>query len=129
MATETIAALKGLTDLITEVKETVTFFKQSVKAGDRLKAEQLKTGSEVLKLKKEVKTRWNSTYYMLDRFVTLYHFIVLVLTDLNGPPIGRTKMDTIQESLPYLSLSKLLRERFRQKNKRLSVNLSRYYVV
>jgi hypothetical protein len=55
MATEAIAARKGLTELITEVKETVSFFKQSVKAADRLKAEQLKTRSECLKLKQEVK--------------------------------------------------------------------------
>jgi hypothetical protein len=103
MATEAIATPKGLTDLITEVKETVTFFKKSVKAADRLKAEQLKTGSEVLKLKQEVKTRWNSTYYMLDRFITLYRFIVSVLTKLNGPPIiGRNKLDTIKEIVTLL---------------------------
>jgi hypothetical protein len=66
MATEAIATPKGLTDLVTKVKETVTFFKQSVKTANRLKAEQLKTGSVIIKLKQEVKTRWNSTCYMLN---------------------------------------------------------------
>lgn len=87
MVSDSFANSNAVADIISEIKGIVTFFKQSVKAADRLRNEQVKAEVPILKLKQEVKTRWNSTYYMLERFLTLNRFIVMVLAEMNGPQI------------------------------------------
>lgn len=51
--------------ILTRVKDIVTFFKQSIKAADSLRA------VSNLKLVQSVPTRWNSSYYMIERFLQL----------------------------------------------------------
>lgn len=61
----------SVSSLIKKVKSIVTFFKSSVKSADALRQ------ATSLKLIQSVDTRWNSMYYMLERF--------LLLADKIGP--------------------------------------------
>lgn len=60
-----VEAVPELALLIDKVKRVVTWFKQSVRASDELRAES------DLKLIQSVDTRWNSTYEMIKRFLSL----------------------------------------------------------
>lgn len=65
-----------------KVKTLVTFFKHSVTAADELRKYETK------KLIQCVPTRWNSVYYMLQRFIELSEGISLVLLKFpKAPPM------------------------------------------
>ncbi|XP_053556003.1 zinc finger BED domain-containing protein 4-like [Bombina bombina] len=61
-------SLKHIQETVTKVKSVVESVNRSTVATERLKATQKQMGLEELKLKQDVVTRWNSTYYMLNRF-------------------------------------------------------------
>lgn len=73
-----------LRNLITKVKDIVTWFKQSNIASNELrKATQKET-----KLIQEVPTRWNSTYYMIERFLELRTIVNnIIIRHKNAPPM------------------------------------------
>lgn len=65
-----------------KVKTLVTFFKHSVAAADELRKHEMK------KLIQNVPTRWNSTFYMLERFIELSERISLILLKFpKAPPM------------------------------------------
>lgn len=68
----------GLNELLTKVKDIVSFFKRSVTASDILKKKT------PLKLIQSVPTRWNSTFFMLERFLKISEFINEVIFYLNA---------------------------------------------
>lgn len=73
--------LKGL---ISEIKTIVTFARQSNVFMEKLRAEQEREGiaeGNVVLLVQSVPTRWNSTYHMLKRFITLSPLIAQVLAN------------------------------------------------
>lgn len=61
-------------------KKIVTFFKQSVSASDELRK------ISNFKLKQSVSTRWNSVYFMLDRFITCSDFIASIIVKFPKDP-------------------------------------------
>lgn len=66
------SALKLENDLINQVKIIVTHFRKSTVANNKLNTYQVNIGnSQPKKLIQDVDTRWNSKYYMLERFVEL----------------------------------------------------------
>lgn len=73
-----------LQSLIIKVKNIVTWFKQSNIASNELrKATQKET-----KLIQEVPTRWNSTYYMIERFLELRTIVNdIIIRHKNAPPM------------------------------------------
>ena len=72
----------GVPELISKVKQIVTFTKHSVAASDELKKVQEKIGKTegtILKLVQDVSTRWSSTFYMIVRFLELSDLLEAVL--------------------------------------------------
>lgn len=73
---------KDVALVIDKVKKLVTFFKQSVSASDELRK------ISNFKLKQSVPTRWNSVYFMLERFITCSDFVASIIVKFpKGPPM------------------------------------------
>ena len=74
-------------ETIRKIKKIVGFFRRSERATEELKEMQMKEWkkreSECLKLIQEVRTRCNSLYEMLQRFLHLYEFVGRVLTKVS----------------------------------------------
>lgn len=71
-------SMTNVRDIITKVRNIVTLIKRSVVASDELKRLQIrdgKTESTALKFIQDVSTRWNSTLYMLERFLVLEEYV------------------------------------------------------
>lgn len=68
VAQKVIENVKKLNILLSKVKTIVTWFKHSVLVSDELRKA---TASKPLKLIQEVPTRWNSSFYMIERFLEL----------------------------------------------------------
>lgn len=68
---EVINKSKELTTLIDKVKMAVGYFKRSAQAWEKLKKFQLQAGKTVKRPLQNVSTRWNSTFYMLERFIEI----------------------------------------------------------
>lgn len=87
VVTKAIEQVDELLEIIKKVKNIVRWFKQSVVASDLLRKAQ-KNDDVQLSLKQEVPTRWNSTYYMLERFLKLRtHVNAIVNTEISAPPM------------------------------------------
>ncbi|KAK3933312.1 E3 SUMO-protein ligase ZBED1, partial [Frankliniella fusca] len=128
------AGADPLRALIIKVKKTVRFFRQSEVARARLdelqKAERGKTESSCLKLIQEVKTRWNSCYDMLERYLLLAPLVNRVILELQRsraskarPPQIMTaeEEDTLKEVKDLLSpLARATLELSTEKNVTLS---------
>jgi len=93
-----------LKQIITAVKEIVTFFKHSVIAADDLRKSQEDSLSP-LKLIQSVITRWNSTYYQLERFLHLSSKIAPILLKHPKAPtmISATQMEYIKDLIIKLN--------------------------
>jgi hypothetical protein len=106
VVSNSIKTLPDLKEIVMKVKSIVTFFKQSVSAYDQLRKLQVqngKTEGTLLKLVQECETRWNTTYYMLKRFIELANFIGMVLFNFAKPPmVTHEELVIIKELLTIL---------------------------
>jgi len=98
VAQNAISSVTGLSLLIKNVKSIGTWFKHSVVASDELR----KVSNS--KLIQEVPTRWNSTFYMLERFIALRPFINdIVNRNISAPPMVCAKdIEEITEIITVL---------------------------
>lgn len=89
--------------VIDKVKTIMTSFKHSVVGADDLRKAQ--PVNNVLKLEQSVPTRWNSTYYMLERLTKLYEYVApFLLKSPKAPPmIDASELVLIKEILTLLS--------------------------
>lgn len=78
-------------DLIEKVKNIVSRFRRSTNASQKLLTCQINSGiKDPKKLIQDICNRWNSTYYMLDRFVELEIYIRSTLGLIDNPPESLT---------------------------------------
>lgn len=86
-----IDALKDIEKTVDKVKQIVGHFRRSTATNGKFINYQKNNGAEPKKLIQDVVTRWNSTFYMLDRFVELENAV-------------RATMGIINANLPVIAL-------------------------
>ena len=77
--------VEGISDLLKCSRKLVGHFRHSCKASQALKEKQQedRARKRIRKVIQDVPTRWNSSYYMLERLIDLRMPIIAVLTDKN----------------------------------------------
>lgn len=98
-----------------KVKQIVGFFHHSVKASDKLSQLQQQHDVPVKKLIQEVETRWNSTYYMLERFIQESDLVTTTLCLL-----GRNDLCLNSDELGLIKKAVSILEYFDEATKELS---------
>ena len=80
----TIDAEDQVKKIVEEVKNTVSFFHKSTKASKKLWQIQASFNLPELKLIQQVSKRWNSVFYMLERYIELHKPIGMTLALKEG---------------------------------------------
>ncbi|KAJ8916450.1 hypothetical protein NQ315_014667 [Exocentrus adspersus] len=81
-------ALKSQSAIIEKIKTIVNHFKRSPQATEKLlKCQQQLGSTELLKVILNVETRWNSTYYMIKRLITIQEAIRSTVANLKAAKI------------------------------------------
>ncbi|XP_016891160.2 LOW QUALITY PROTEIN: zinc finger BED domain-containing protein 1-like [Cynoglossus semilaevis] len=98
------AALKEIQDILQKIKAVVEYFQRSTVASDKLKAIQQQMGQEQLCLRQDVATSWNSTYYMLKRFIEVKDPAIFTLVLINAPvsALSTEECEIVQETVDIL---------------------------
>ncbi|XP_045780821.1 E3 SUMO-protein ligase ZBED1-like [Maniola jurtina] len=116
VVTKSIEDAKNCNILISKVRDIVKFIKRSVNASDELRKRQIEMGLKEGQIKKmvlDVRTRWNSCFYMVQRFMELVSIVgAILLTRPEAPAmISGTEIDCVKEMIELLCpFEKLTRE-------------------
>ncbi|XP_044586110.1 zinc finger BED domain-containing protein 4-like [Cotesia glomerata] len=100
---ELIDKSQEITEIVNKIKKIVTFFKSPTAAAELKKIQT--DAEQTLRLIQDVPTRWNSTFYMLDRFLHIIDYLVPLLIKLDHAPPCLTG----QEILSLVELVNILR--------------------
>ena len=94
----------GIIDAQKKCKTVVSFFHHSVKATEKLKEVQVQLKFPVQKLINDVDTRWNSTYYMMERILVQQQAITtaLCLLDRKDLLLDSKDFDVLKEATRLL---------------------------
>jgi zinc finger BED domain-containing protein 1 (E3 SUMO-protein ligase ZBED1) len=100
-------AVQAINDLKVKVKAIVEYFHRSTMAADKLRSMQLQLRPDkaVLKLKNDVMTRWNSTYFMFNRLCEIQEPLEAAIALLHNP----VKQLTADEWLALKEISLVLK--------------------
>lgn len=94
-----------LKTVLKKCRTIVGFFKRS-EVGNRMLAEKQKQlGSPIiLKLKQDIRTRWNSTFFMLERLIKLKEPLTIVMITLKEAPsnLDSEEWNIIEDMIPLL---------------------------
>ncbi|KAF0717619.1 zinc finger BED domain-containing protein 1-like, partial [Aphis craccivora] len=106
VATNTLGQT-NITPLISKVREIVKWVKNSVINSDLLRKKQFEAGiseGNMNKLILDVPTRWNSVYYMVDRFIDMIKLISPLLLDNYSAPLilNAIEIDILRQLLGLL---------------------------
>ncbi|XP_022825647.1 zinc finger BED domain-containing protein 4-like [Spodoptera litura] len=83
LAVQKILGNSYIKDTLSKVKSIVSYFKRSNVAWNKLKTYQEQANKVVKRPLQDVPTRWNSTFYMLSRFVELKDEINCAMSNLD----------------------------------------------
>jgi len=95
----------GLKNILKKCRNIVAFFKRS-EVGNRILVEKQKQLgiNKVLKVKQDVRTRWNSTLFMLERLVQLKEPLTIAIISLTEAPIflDHDEWNIVEDIIPLL---------------------------
>lgn len=92
---QTALCIEEIKPIHTKVKKIVEFFKRSTRAYEKLKAMQIQMGrTNILNVKQDVITRWNSTYDMFARILEIKESIMSTIA-INYPEMNNLTNDDI----------------------------------
>lgn len=97
------AADDQLSSLQVKCKHIVSYFHRSVKASDRLATVQKQLNLPTHKLIEEVETRWNSTFYMFQRYLEQHNAITTTLCLLDKKDLCLDNIELMQDALGLLA--------------------------
>lgn len=89
LVTTAAVSLPAIVGTIKKVREIVKFIKNSVNNSDKLRKIQLDSNvseGNVSKMILDVKTRWNSTFYMVERFLKLLTIVSQIMINEKSSP-------------------------------------------
>ena len=98
-------ALVILEPLVKNVKSIVSHFKRSTAANQLLRTYQENSGVPPRKVIQDVPTRWNSTFYMIKRFVELEVALraTIALLDVNLPTVSAADWEFLKQLCKILA--------------------------
>ncbi|XP_063538120.1 E3 SUMO-protein ligase ZBED1 [Cydia strobilella] len=90
--------------VITKSRTIVTHFKQSIKSSNSLREMQSQMNLDIIKLKQDVQTRWNSTFYMFERLLKVKVPLSATLSILDSPPpnLDAAQWQILEDSVTIL---------------------------
>lgn len=102
-------AIKNTDDVLQvreKVKQIVTFFHHSVKATDKLTQMQEQHNEPAKKLIQDVETRWNSTFYMIQRYLEQNELVTttLCLLGKHNMCLNDNELALLQSSINVLEI-------------------------
>lgn len=107
LVSDSLKIVHPITEIITKVKNIVTLVKRSVVATDkliRLQKHDGRTDGNILKFKQDVPTRWNSTLYIIEKFLNLREYIYLIILKCPTSPemITHDEFDVLTDVIKIL---------------------------
>lgn len=107
LVSESVVKHQSIEPLITKVRNVVLWIKKSVNISDTLRKVQIESGVPegcVQKMVLDVKTRWNSTFYMLQRFIEMVNIISpITLQHITAPAMPTAiEINTIKQFIELL---------------------------
>ena len=101
---DSIKADVQISSIKEKCKKIVSYFHHSSKATERLTSVLTRQNMESKKLIQEVETRWNSTYYMLERMIELHEpaTTTLCLLNRNDLCLSDQGIDVMKEAVKVL---------------------------
>ncbi|CAM4524170.1 unnamed protein product [Leuciscus chuanchicus] len=84
---------------VDKVKAAVEYFHRSTVGAEKLNSTQRQMGMPELRSTQDCTTRWNSTFYMLKRFLESKDAIISTLAIVNAPvdPLTQEEWEVVEE--------------------------------